>query len=174
MERNKHISAVGLEMYNYSASLLRDSLSFQQMKPGIRNVKNSECELLNTVYMSKTTNDILKGLNNLKPSLNHTQLYMLELIRTTPDVNLKRVAFELGVSSAAVTGARDRLVELGLVQNIERGSVAGVDRRNGGVKLLPKGLEVLQVVDNLFGITSTEAAPVVDVVDEAADIPTTA
>lgn len=98
---------------------------------------------------------------------------MLDLIRQFPEINLRKVAFELGISSAAVTGARDRLVDLELVQNIERGSVAGADRRNGGVKLLPKGLEILTTVDALFGTTSAVAEQPVDIVDEASDIPVT-
>jgi DNA-binding MarR family transcriptional regulator len=98
----------------------------------------------------KQTLKVLKELNSLQPEVSIVQLYILSLIRDKESINYREISLLIGISTAGVTGQIDRLVKLGLVERVHRGSVEGQDRRYGGATLLPPAVELLEKVDGIM------------------------
>lgn len=98
----------------------------------------------------KKTKVVLKLLNELKPEVSINHLQIMDLIRGKKDIMFRELAFHTGVSTAAITGAIDRLCKIGLLERIERGSVHGMDRRSGGAALTKDALDMLAKVDEVL------------------------
>ena len=90
-------------------------------------------------------------LFTLKPALSLVQIYILQLLRDKPEANFRSLSLATGMSAAGIKGHIDRLVTLGLLERLERGSLPfGEDKRAGGAKLNQKSIDLLAEVDSIL------------------------